>query len=716
MLAGLNGEFNLARTLKPMVYYLKRPVRLFRTYDRENLRPDLIAGMTVGVILLPQAIAFALIAELPPEMGLYAAVIGAFFGALWGSSDQIHTGPTNANSLLVFGALSGVVTTGTAEFLVAAGLMAVMVGVLQLVIGLARLGLVVNFVSHSVVVGFASGAGILIGINQLGPLIHLSLPRDHLHETIISFITNIPNAHVPSAAIGVSTMILIIILQRTAPRLPAALTSMILSSIVVFVLRLDQSGVSVIGQLPKELPPFVQLPIFNFDLIGRLSAGSLAVGAIGLVQSIAISRSVAAQTGQRLDSNQEFVGLGIANIVAGFFSGFSVAGSFSRTAVNYKANAKSPMASIFSGIFVLIAMLLLAPLAAYLPRAALAGVLIMIAYDMIDREEIQRIWESKGGDAAIMAVTLVATLLLPIEVAVLIGIILSLTLYVLRTSTPKIHAVVPDNSYRHFYLQPEKEECPQLGIIEILGDLYFGAVHHVEEFILDHLNQHPEQRFLVIRMLNVNHCDFSGIHLLEIVVRTFRDRGGDVFFVRINPRVYELMQSTHFDTFVGSDHILDEDEAIGHIFHHVLDPAVCIYECPVRVFKECQNLPKQNKIEGIPILSEVPKDSVLTVSAQILWQQIHNSESKPKPYIVDVREPREFRRNHIIEANSIPLSKILAVDVKLPNDKPIVLVCRTGRRSRRAAYALQGIGCMNVFILEGGMIAWEATGLLEAVA
>ena len=649
-------------------------------------------------------------------MGLYAAVVGALLGALWGSSDQIHTGPTNANSLLVFGALAGVVATNSTEFIIAAGLMAVMVGVMQLLIGLLRLGVVVNFVSHSVIVGFATGAGILIGINQLGPLVKLTLRREHLHETIIAFVTNLPEAHVESALIGVGTMIVILFLQRFAPKIPAALTSMVLASIVVFAFQLDQAGVIVIGQLPSGLPPFSPLPIFDFELIGRLSPGALAVGAIGLVQSIAISRSVAAQTGQRLDSNQEFVGLGIANIVTGFFSGFAVAGSFSRTAVNYKADAKSPMASIISGVFVLIAMLVLGPLATYLPRSALAGLLIAIAYNMIDKEEIKRIWESKGGDAAIMAVTMIGTLLLPIEVAVLIGIILSLTLYVLRTSTPKVHAVLPDKKYQHFFLQPDKEQCPQIGIIEILGDLYFGAVHHVEEFVLDHLSKNPGHRYLIIRMHHVNHCDFSGIHLLENIMRVLRERGGDVFLVRVNPRVSSLMESTHFDDAIGPNHILDEDEMIDYIFHHVLDPAVCIYECPVRVFKECQNLPKRNYVAGIPRLSEVPQDSVMTVSASLLWEQIHDEQSNVKPYVVDVREPREYKRNHIIEAHSIPLSDILSEDVKLPNDQPIVLVCRSGRRSRRAAYALQGIGCMNVFILEGGMAQWEAAGLLEAVA
>ena len=702
-------------SLEAVLFYLKRPFRLFRTYDKDNLHPDLIAGITVAVILLPQAIAFALIADLPPQMGLYAAVVGALFGALWGSSNQIHTGPTNAISLLVFGALATVVETGTAEFVIAAGLMAVMVGVFQLLMGLARLGMLVNFVSHSVILGFATGAGILIGIKQLGPLLKLTLPRDHLHETVLHLATHLFEAHPQTTALGIGTMLLILILRRINPQLPSALLSMVIASIIVFVFRLDEAGVAVIGQIPSGLPPLANLPIFDFALIRRLSAGALAVGAIGLVETTAISRSVAVQTGQRLDSNQEFVGQGIANILSGFFSGYPTAGSFSRTAVNFKADARSPMAAIFSAIFVLIAMLTLGPLAAYLPRAALSGVLIITAYGMIDYKEIRHILGSKGGDAAIMVVTLLGTLFLEIETAVLMGILLSLIIYILRTSTPKVHAVVPDNKYKHFFLQPDKDECPQLGVIEILGDLYFGAVHHVEEYILDHATQHPEQRYLLLRMHHVNHCDFSGIHMLESLVQTFRDRGGDLFVVRVNPRVRELMASTHFDQHLGEDHFLDEDKMIGQIFNHTLDPAVCIYECPVRVFKECQNLPKQIDVAGILPFGDIPLDSVLSVSPHDLWKQLHEGENSNHPLVIDVREPREYRRHHIVESKSIPLPQILSDEVIFPANCNIVLVCRTGRRSRRAAYALQGIGCMNVSILEGGLANWESCNLLEMV-
>jgi SulP family sulfate permease len=713
MIAQLGSKVDIAATLRPIVYYLQRPLRLYRTYDRNNLRADAMAGVTVAVILLPQAIAFSIVADLPPKMGLYAAIVAAIFGGLWGSSNQTHTGPANAISLLVLSALPSMAVIGEERFIIAAGLMAVMVGVFQLVMGLARLGFLVNFVSHSVIVGFAQGAGVLIAIKQLGPLLGISVGGDGLLKDLFSLLLLLPQAQVETAVIGLSTIFLLIILQRINPKLPAALITMSLATFIVFIFHLDEAGVGTIGIIPQNLPPLANLPLFDLDLIATLSTGALAVGAIGLVETAAIARSLATQTGQRLDSNQEFVGQGLANIFAGLFSGYPVAGSFSRSAVNLKVGAKTSLAAVFSSLFVLLAMFALAPAAAYLPRTALAAVLIVTSYRMIDMEEIGRIWTGTRSDAIIMLITFLGTLFLAIEFAVLLGILVSFALYIVRTSIPRVQAVLPDAEFKHFTYQPERQPCPQLGVIEIQGDLYFGAVNHVEETIIEHLEQNPEQRILLIRMHTVNHCDFSGIHMLENVVRLCRDRGGDVYMVRVNYRVYHVMESTHFCDFLGDNRFLIEDEAISHLFHNILDPAVCIYECPIRVFKECQNLPKRIIIDNIPLIGEVNTDNIKTVSPQELWGQMWINDGNP-PFIVDVREPREFSRGHLPDAILEPLPTILSEKVKFPPQREIVLVCRTGRRSRRAAHALKQMGVLNVAILEGGILAWEAAGLLEA--
>ncbi len=699
----------------PIGHYLAEPARLIRGYERPNFRPDLIAGVTVAVILLPQAIAFSVIAELPPQMGLYAAVIGGLVGALWGSSNQTHNGPANAISLMVLSTLSSTAVPGTPEYLIAAGMLALMAGIFQLFLGLARLGVLVNFVSHSVIVGFASGAGVLILVKQVAPLLGINAGGQNTLDTVVGIALHVPESHWLTAAIGIGTVIFLLVLRRVNPDLPAPLMAMVFASLLVFLFGMERRGVAAIGSLPSGFPPMTDFQSVDLALIRQLITGAVAVGAIGLVETTAIAKSVAAQTRQRLDSNQEFVGQGMANALCGLFSGYPVAGSFSRTAVNFRAGAKTRMAAIMSSLFVLVAMQALGPFARYLPRSALAGVLIVTAYYMIDREEISRILRGSTGDAVIMVVTFFGTLFLEIETAVLIGIVLSFMRYVMRSSTPRVHAVVPDESYRHFGHDPSRNDCPQLGVIEILGTLYFGAVNYVEDFILDHAARHPEQRYLLIRMHNVNNCDFSGIHMLESVLRTYRERGGDVFLVRVSFRVRQRMEKTNFNEYLGQDNFLDEDEAISNLFYRVLDPAVCIYECPVRVFKECQNLPKRLDLIGLlPEQTELPEDMEF-IAPSDLWAQLHDKSNKEPPVVVDVREPREFLRGHIPDARSLPLPLVLTHQESLAKEGRIVLVCRSGRRSRRAACALISEGHTNIAILDGGMLGWESSGLLEAI-
>jgi sulfate permease, SulP family len=340
---------------------------------------------------------------------------------------------------------------------------------------------------------------------------------------------------------------------------------------------------------------------------------------------MAVARTLAVQTGERLDNNQEFVGQG--------------SGSISCSAINAEAGARTPVAAILSGIFTLIGMLALAPLGAYLPRAALSGILIVVGYAMIDVRRIRHMWRSSRSDAVIMLVTLLGTLFLRIDFAVLAGILMSLAAYLLRTSAPRVVPVLPDARFRHFLHQPDKPMCPQLGILDIAGDLYFGAVSHVEEVIRQHRARYPSQRFLLLRMHSVDYCDISGIRMLESIVRLYRAQRGDVFMVRVSADVRRLMQATGFAERLGLDHILDEDTAIEYLFAKVLDPAICIYESGVRVFRECQNLPQPDYAIQIPLQLARPANAAPTVAAAQLWQQLRSSTP---PLVIDVREPREF--------------------------------------------------------------------------
>ena len=326
--------------------YFLRPVQIIRTYERSNLRSDLVAGLTIGVVAVPQAIAYAMIADLPPKYGLYAAVVTSIIGALWGSSSHLSTGPTNTTSLLVLASLVPVAVSGSEAYLLAAGLMAVMVGVFKMILGFARMGVLVNFVSDSVIIGFTTGAGVLIGANQMRHLLRLDIPsRAGLVDTLRDISAHISETHWISLILGVGVLIIISLLKRFAPKIPGPLLGMIVATILVAAFRLDQAGVRVIDQLPKSLPPFVNLPLFDLELIGQLSTGALAVGAISLVEAVAISRSIASKSGEILDSNQEFFGQGLANLVTGFFSGFPVSGSFTRSAANFSAGAKTSVSS-----------------------------------------------------------------------------------------------------------------------------------------------------------------------------------------------------------------------------------------------------------------------------------------------------------------------------------------------------------------------------------
>ncbi len=349
----------------------------------------------------------------------------------------------------------------------------------------------------------------------------------------------------------------------------------------------------------------------------------------------------------------------------------------------------------------------------------------MIGYGMIDRKEIVRIWRGAPGDVVIMVITFVGTLLLPLQFAVLAGMLVSFAVYIVRTSVPRVVPVLPDENYRHLVRRPSQTPCPQLALFDVLGDLYFGAVSNVEKTIDEHLAKHPGQRFVLLRMQSVNQCDISGIHVLESIMHRLRDGGGDLFLFRVQEPVRQIMDATGFHRQLGADPgalILPDDGAISYLYHRILDPGVCIYECEVRVFLECQNLPKQlaTESERIPLRTQIPTGQVAEIAPPELWRQLCGATP---PLVIDVREPREFERGHIPQAQLIPLRQLLtsassaepSETTELPHEREIVFVCQGGQRGVRAAYALSRVGYEKTMALQGGMLAWEAAGLLEAV-
>jgi SulP family sulfate permease len=703
--------FSVPTGLGTVFGYFARPIHILRGYQPSYLRDDLIGGATVGLILLPQGLVFAVMAGLPAEMGLYAAIVGTTIAALWGSSNHLHSGPTNTSALLVLATVLPLVAMGSPEYIAATGLLTLMVGIIRLLMGLLRLGLLVNFVSESVVIGFTAGSGILIVVTQLRTLLRLQFPDSpRLPQTVANLAQHLSELHWPSLFLGLLAIGFTLLLTRLNRRLPAQILAIALTTVVAVLAPFTRDIVTigpVRGGLPRPSVP----PLFNFELVSELFVGAVAVAAIGLVEATSIARSLAAQSGQRLDSNQEFVGQGLANIAAGFLSGFVCSGSFNRSAALYRSGGRTAVASAFSGLTVLVLSTILAPFMVWVPRSALAGLLILNAISIIDHRRMRRVFTASRAEAAIMVVTLVGTLLFPLQYAILGGILISLAYYLLRTSTPQVVSVLPDDEFRHFLYRPDRRPCPQLAVIEIRGDLYFGAVNHVEEAILRHRRAHPGQLFLLLRMQAVHQIDISGIYMLEHVVKTYRETNGDVFLIKVRPEVRALMEASHFDRFLGPDHFLPEDEAIAHLFYHVLDPAICIYECEVRAFKECQNLPKPMLPLTLAPIS-LPAVSVPEIAPESLYRELRGPAP---PLVVDVREPREFRQGRVPGAVNVPLPRLVEDAQAVPKDRPIVLACRTGRRSRRAAAHLLQHGYRDLRILAGGMVAWRAAALLEAV-
>jgi SulP family sulfate permease len=692
--------------------YALRPLEICKTYRRGHLRPDLMAGLTVAVVAVPQTIAYASIAGLPPSYGLYTACVASIVGALWGSSRFLSTGPTNALSILVLSILAPLAAIGSPEYLAAAGVMAVMVGVLCIVFALSGFGMLVNFASRAVLLGFTGGAALLIAIGQLRHLLRLEVAATaHPHQALLAVATSLGESHLPSLMVGLGTIAVTVFCNRLAKNFPGSLVAMVGAGLVVASVGVERLGVAVVGTVSRSLPQLVSIDvamIHEAELAPTMILGALAVAALGLVEAISIAREIARQSGERLDVDQEFIGQGMANIVSGVLGGYACSGSFTRSAVNFQAGARTQMAGVFCGLFVLTAVLAFGPFAAYLPKASLAGLIMLVAYKMIDWSSVRRIVRTSRVDTVIMAFTFASTLVFPLEFAVLAGVILSLAIYIYQSSMPTVENVVPDATYRHFVHKPTAPVCPQLAVINIRGSLFFGAAAHVEDALLANAEEHPGQHLLLLRMHGVNRCDLSGIDVLEGIVSFYRETGGDVFMVQVRQPVLDLMGHSGFDAFLGEDHFLEQEEAIETLFENVIDPSVCCYECEVRVFAECQALLKHTYDQRLPSALERRHHDLVHLNVHELEDAL--ARAGPNKTFIDVREPEEYRAGHLAGSRSLPLRLLIEHAESLPKQLPVFLVCRSGRRSTRAMYWLLDLGFDRVANLAGGILSWKALG------
>lgn len=583
------------RAMKPSPASLRRLLPFLLWWPRVTrgaLRADLLAGLSGALIVLPQGVAFATIAGLPPQYGLYAAMAPAVIAALFGSSWHLVSGPTTAISIAVFAALSHQALPGSAEYIRLALTLTFLVGMFQLALGLARMGALVNFISHSVVIGFTAGAAILIAASQVRSFFGIDIPRGTpFYEIARLLVVRAGDINPWAAGVGLVTLAAGLLSRRYLKRVPYMIVAMLVGSLVAEALVLWRgaaAGIVTVGALPAQLPP-LSLPDFSLDALRVTLGPALVITMLALTEAVSIARAIAVRSEQRIDGNQEFIGQGVSNIVGAFFSAYASSGSFNRSGVNYEAGARTPLASVFASFFLLAVLLAVAPLAAYLPTAAMAGILFLVAWGLIDFHHIRHIWHTSKAETAILFATLIGTLF-NLEAGIFLGITLSLMLYLHRTSRPEIVPLVPaaQAGAYHFVRAQGHPECPQLRIVRINGAVYFGAASYVQQALQEIDEANPLQKSVLIAAARISHIDIAGAEVLAQEARRRRRLGGGLYFYRLNQEAQQFLRKGGYVRDIGEGAFFPVMSDVTRALYWTLDPDVC-RSCTKRIFKECHS-------------------------------------------------------------------------------------------------------------------------------
>jgi sulfate permease, SulP family len=574
----------LARRLLPFLAWRSR-------VTRETLHADLVAGLIAAVIVVPQGVAFATLAGMPPEYGLYGAMLPAIVGALWGSSWHLISGPTNATSLMVFATVGALAAPFSPAYISLVLTLNVMVGLIKFGLGVARLGALVNFISTTVIVGFTAGAGLLIISAQLRNFFGVDVPQHpSFVQALGEFFAHLRDVDPWTVAVGLATLAAAWVGRRYAPRVPYMLTAIVGGAIVAFALaRFGVANVATVGALPSAIPP-LSTPDFAPSVWRDLVPVALALTLIGLAEAISSARAVALKTGQRIDGNQEFIGQGLANIAGAFTSSYPTSGSFNRTGANYAAGARTPLAAVFSAVLLLLILLFVRPLAAYLPVASMAAILFIVAWNLIDVAAIRRIAGTSRGEALTLIVTFVATLTIRLEVAILVGVLVSLLVYLYRTTHPRLTRVLPDadSPERRFVAVAHGAPlCPQVDVLRVDGSLFFGAVDHVRDELDAARAERPGVRHVLLVGSGINFVDAAGAEMLAQEARAMADAGVTLHLCNLKAPVREVLEASGVMKALGAAQVhVAKADALRSIYAQ-LDAGICA-TCTARVFDECQ--------------------------------------------------------------------------------------------------------------------------------
>lgn len=563
--------------------------------NTRTLQADLIAGFSSAAIVIPQGVAFAAIAGLPPEYGLYTAMITALVAALWGSSMVMISGPTTAISAVLLSTLHEMAEPGSARYIELALMLTIMVGIIQMLAGVARLGGLVAFVSHSVMTAFTTAAAILIGSSQLAGALGLrSESGGNVIERLTRVFHEIDAIDPLAVAIALTTLVSVVIFQKLLPRWPGILIALVLGSALNHMLNGAENGIAMVGAVAAAVPSFMP-PTSVLGDMAALAPGAAAIALVGLLEALSIGRSFAVRRKEKFDANQEIRGQGLSNVVGGLFQCYAGSGSFTRSGLNAAAGATTPLAGVFASLFLLIALLVASPLIALIPIPAMSGLILFVAWRLINWQEIRHIVTISRPETVILVLTLLSGLLIELDFAIYVGVIASFSVFIYESSHPALRVSAPvvtasgRRKFRNVDLH-DIPECPQIISFRLDGSIYFGSVEHLEVELDRMRAKRPGQKHMVLYLKGVGKMDLAGADLLIALIRDVKAAGGSLYIVALFPPLVDSLHRFHVIDEIGTDHLhISKGEAIAAVTKDI-NHTICA-SCDRRVFLECEGLP-----------------------------------------------------------------------------------------------------------------------------
>lgn len=505
-----------------------------KSYSGDNARGDINAGITVGIMLIPQGMAYAMLAGLPPIYGLYASIVPLILYAVFGTSRQLAVGPVAMVSLLVLASVGEIAEAGSDRFIQLAIMTAMGVGIFQLLMGVFRMGFLVNFLSHPVLSGFTSAAALIIGGSQVKSILGIDIPRtNYIHEIVLNTIQQISQIDLFTALIGFGSIATIMLLRKWKKSFPSALVVVGLGTLLTYLFGLNENGVAIVGQVPEGLPEFQLIPLSwaDFELI---FPAVLVISLVGYMESFAVAKAIANKRGYKVDPNQELIGLGMANIGGALFQSYPTTGGFSRTAVNDQAGASTGMASIISAVIIALTVLFLTPLFYYLPKAVLGAIIIVAVAGLFDFHEMRQLWQTDRKDLAMLLATFIATLALGIEEGIAIGVLLSLGMVIFNSTRPhstELGRLGDTRNFRNINRYQEAKTDKDILIYRFDSELYFANVEHFRSEINALTEKKGEQlKLVVLDASAINSVDSTGVHALEELITDLGEKGVELYF------------------------------------------------------------------------------------------------------------------------------------------------------------------------------------------